>query len=68
MSQKETSWRYSFVGALFAVLPLLIVWLVFRIQIDPRQSEKIMIESQGWSSLKTIHTGVACSTTAGVTF
>ena len=52
MSPKETSWRFSFVGALFAVLPVLIVLQVFRIQIDPRQSEKIMIESQGWSSYK----------------
>ena len=52
MSQKETTWRYSFVGALFAILPLLIVLQVFRIQVDPRQSEKIMIESQGWSSFK----------------
>lgn len=52
MSQKETSWRYPFVGALFAVLPLLIVLQVFRIQVDPRQSEKIMIESQAWSSFK----------------
>jgi cell division protein FtsI/penicillin-binding protein 2 len=52
MSHTETSWRYSFVGALFAVLPLLIVLQVFRIQVDPRQSEKIMIESQGWSSFK----------------
>jgi cell division protein FtsI/penicillin-binding protein 2 len=52
MNQREYSWRYSFVGAIFCVLPLLIVLQVFRIQIDPRQSEKILIESQGWSSLK----------------
>jgi cell division protein FtsI/penicillin-binding protein 2 len=25
---------------------------VFRIQVDPRQSEKILVESQGWSNLK----------------
>lgn len=52
MNQREYSWRYSFVGAIFCVLPLLIVLQVFRIQIDPRQSEKILIESQGWSNLK----------------
>jgi cell division protein FtsI/penicillin-binding protein 2 len=52
MNPQEPSWRYSFVGAIFCVLPLLIVMQVFRIQIDPRQSEKILIESQGWSNLK----------------
>lgn len=52
MNLQETSWRYSFVGAVFCVLPLLIVLQVFRIQIDPRQSEKILIESQGWSNMK----------------
>jgi cell division protein FtsI/penicillin-binding protein 2 len=52
MNHQEASWRYSFIGAVFCVLPLLIVIQVFRIQIDPRQSEKILIESQGWSNLK----------------
>jgi cell division protein FtsI/penicillin-binding protein 2 len=52
MNPKEPSWRYSFVGAIFCVLPLLIVLQVFRIQVDPRQSEKIMIESHHWSNLK----------------
>jgi cell division protein FtsI/penicillin-binding protein 2 len=50
--QEASSWRYSFVGALFCVLPLLIAVQVFRIQIDPGQSAKIMLESQGWSNLK----------------
>jgi cell division protein FtsI/penicillin-binding protein 2 len=52
MNRQESSWRYSFVGAMFCVLPLLIVMQVFRIQVDPRQSEKILVESQGWSNLK----------------
>jgi cell division protein FtsI/penicillin-binding protein 2 len=52
MNRQEASWRFSFIGALFCVLPLLIVVQVFRIQIDPSQSAKIMLESQGWSNLK----------------
>ncbi len=49
---RQVNWRYSVVGALFCVLPVLIILQIVRIQVDPRQYEKIMTESEGWANLR----------------
>jgi cell division protein FtsI/penicillin-binding protein 2 len=43
-------WRYAFLGAVIAVMPVLIAIQVIRIQVDPSQWEKILKESVNWSN------------------
>lgn len=49
MNSLNKSWRYPFVGALMAVLPMLIIVQIVRIQIVPKQMERLMSQSQNWS-------------------
>jgi cell division protein FtsI/penicillin-binding protein 2 len=49
MKEYSKSWRYPFVGALLAVLPLLIMVQMVRIQVDPEQVERLMAQSRYWS-------------------
>lgn len=38
----DTNWRFTFLGALISVLPLLIVFQMVRIQADPKQVEEFL--------------------------
>lgn len=49
MNPMDIRWRYSFVGVLVAVVPVLIILQVLRIQVNPEQIERIIEESQVWS-------------------
>ncbi len=49
MNVSDHFWRYSFVGALFCVMPVLIVLQLVRLQVDPTQAEKIKDVSEWWS-------------------
>jgi cell division protein FtsI/penicillin-binding protein 2 len=48
VNERDQGWRYSFVGTLLFVLPLLIIFRVVRIQINPEQL-KTDFASQGWA-------------------
>jgi cell division protein FtsI/penicillin-binding protein 2 len=55
MNEHDRGWRYSLLGSLIFVLPVLIVLQLVRIQVSPKQLEKIRLESEGWSNIqKTI--------------
>ena len=49
MKTYEPNWRFSVMGALAFVLPILIAAQVVRIQTNPEQIEKIIQESEGYS-------------------
>jgi cell division protein FtsI/penicillin-binding protein 2 len=49
MKEYHKSWRYPFVGAFLAVLPILIIVQVVRIQVDPEQVDRLMTQSRYWS-------------------
>ncbi len=49
MNANDHSWRFSLIGAVFCVLPLLIVLQVLRLQVDPTQARKIKEGSEWWS-------------------
>ena len=46
----DTGWRYSFLGALFSVLPVLIVLQIVRIQASPTQVARFLEQSEILSS------------------
>ncbi len=46
----DTGWRYSFLGALFSVLPVLIVLQIVRIQASPTQVARFLEQSEMLSS------------------
>ena len=45
----ERNWRYSFLGILVFVLPLLIAGQMVRIQVDPEQGRKFEAFSEAWA-------------------
>jgi len=49
MKAYEPGWRFSLMGALIFVLPVLIAAQVVRIQTNPEQIAKILEESEDWS-------------------
>ena len=49
-SVNDLYWRYALLGAVLAVMPILIAIQVMRIQVDPSQWKKIMEESVYWSN------------------
>lgn len=55
MNQQDQTWRFSLVGAIFCVLPLLIVIQMVRIQVDPVQAARLIEDVQRFETAqKTI--------------
>jgi len=50
MKEVELSWRYSFLGAVVLVLPLLVMLQLIRIQTNPEWVEKLLAQSEYWEN------------------
>jgi len=52
MNYADRGWRFSLLGALISVMPIMVILQIVRIQVNPLQVEKIKYESEIWSNTR----------------